>query len=68
MNTKSLATWPSQTTMTAFFSTSRKSRNGVVKLLEPPVPPNEETIRRLNDLAHRFPFCRLHRVKKHELL
>jgi hypothetical protein len=68
MNTKSLAIWPSQTTMTAFSSTSRKYRTGVIKLLEPPIPPNEETIRRLNDLAHRFPFCTLHKVKKHDLL
>ena len=68
MNTKSLATWQSHTTMTAFSSTSRKNRAGVVKLLETPAPPNEETIRRLNDLARKFPFCRLHSVKKHELL
>jgi len=68
MNTKSLATWPSHTTMTAFSSTTRKHRTGVIKLLEPPPQPNEETIRRLNDLARRFPFCTLHRVKKHELL
>jgi hypothetical protein len=67
MSTKSLATFPSQKTMTA-FSTSRMNRPGVVKLLEPPKPPNDETIRRLNELATRFPFCTLHRVKKHELL
>jgi len=52
--------------MTA-YPTSRKSAQGVVKLLPTLVPPDESTISRLNSLASQPPFCRLHYVKKHEL-
>jgi hypothetical protein len=52
--------------MTAYPS-SRKSAQGVVKLLPMPEPPDEATISRLNTLASQQPFCRLHYVKKHEL-
>jgi hypothetical protein len=47
---------------------------GVVKLMAspppmaPPPPPDEKTIRRLNSLAARRPFCQLHRVKKYDML
>jgi len=40
----------------------------MIKLLSPPLPPDEKTIRRLNALASELPFCRLHRVKKHDTL
>jgi len=53
--------------MTA-YPTSRKSKPGVVKLLPTPEPPDEATISRLNSLANQHPFCRLHHVRKHELL
>jgi hypothetical protein len=31
-------------------------------------PPDEKTIRQLNELAASRPFCTLHHVKKHEIL
>ena len=51
--------------MTAYTKTQRPGR-GVVKLMPPPNPPDEATIRKLNDLAAKHPFCNLHRVKKHD--
>ena len=47
---------------------SRPQKPGVVKLLAPPPQPDEHTIRKLNTLASRQPFCVLHRVKKHDML
>ena len=41
---------------------------GVVKLMPPPNPPDETTIRKLNELAAKHPFCAFHRVKKHDTL
>jgi hypothetical protein len=74
MKTKTLAAWPSlllepttRSTMTA-YPASRKSKNGVVKVLPTPVPPDEATVSRLNALAAQAPFCSLHKVKKHDLL
>jgi hypothetical protein len=32
------------------------------------MPPNEEKIRELNELAARHPFCVLHKPKKHDTL
>jgi hypothetical protein len=46
----------------------RRQKEGVIKLLAPPPPPDEKTIRQLNALARKLPFCRLHRVKKHDPL
>jgi hypothetical protein len=40
----------------------------VIKLLTPPSPPDDKTICRLNALAAKQPFCRFHRVKKHDTL
>jgi hypothetical protein len=37
-------------------------------LLPPPTAPDEATIRRLNQLATKYPFCPHYRVRKHELL
>src|ERR1700679_1896324 len=74
METKMITAWPSlhsepstKSTMTA-YPTSQKNTRGVVKLLPMPEPPDEATISRLNTLAGQHPFCRLHYVKKHELL
>jgi hypothetical protein len=63
MKTETLNAWP----ITA-YPTSRKSKPGVVKLLSTPEPPDEATVSRLNRLANQRPFCRLHQVKKHEVL
>jgi hypothetical protein len=46
----------------------RRQKPGVIKLLMPPAPPDEKTIRGLNALAAKRPFCQLHRVKKHDPL
>lgn len=41
---------------------------GIVKLMPPPHPPDEATIRKLNELAAKHPFCAFRRVKKHDTL
>jgi hypothetical protein len=46
----------------------RRQNQGVIKLLISPPPPDEKTIRSLNALAAKQPFCKLHRVKKHDTL
>jgi hypothetical protein len=46
----------------------RRQKPGVIKLLTPPLPPDDKTIRNLNALAAKHPFCQLHRVKKHDTL
>jgi hypothetical protein len=46
----------------------RRQNQGVIKLLLSPPPPDEKTIRSLNALAAKQPFCQLHRVKKHDTL
>jgi hypothetical protein len=71
MNTQSLSAWPSITTepvMTAYNTKVRNQRPGIVKLLDAPAPPDENTVRKLNELARKQPFCALHRVKKHDPL
>ncbi len=50
------------------FNTKSIRRNGVIKLLPAPAPPDEKTIRELNELAAKHPFCSLHKVKKHDPL
>jgi hypothetical protein len=70
MNTSSLAIWPiilSEPSMAA-YTKEQRPRTGVVKLMPPPTPPDEATIRKLNDLAAKQPFCAKHRVKKHDML
>ena len=71
METKSLTIWPillPESSMTAYNTKSQRQRPGVVKLMPPPAPPDEKTIRQLNALAAKPPFCSLHRVKKHDPL
>jgi hypothetical protein len=33
-----------------------------------PTPPDATTVRKLNALAAKHPFCALHKVKKHDTL
>jgi hypothetical protein len=40
----------------------------MIKQLPSVTPPDEKTIRKLNELAASRPFCSLHHVKKHETL
>jgi hypothetical protein len=72
MKTNTLATRPmivQEYNLTAFNSNkSRRQRPGVVKLLPPPLPPDEKTLKELNALAAKHPFCVLHKVKKHDPL
>jgi hypothetical protein len=50
------------------YSAPRKHRSSSVKLIPPPVQPDEKTIRRLNKLAQQHPFCLHYKVKKYDLL
>jgi hypothetical protein len=64
MRAESFTGWP-EVTLTA---RPRLQKPGVIKLLTPPSPPDDKTIRRLNALAAKQPFCRFHRVNKHDTL
>jgi hypothetical protein len=71
MKTNSINAWPStpaDSTMSTFTVKPRRSKPGIEKLLAEPTPPDEETVRRLNALAAKNPFCTRHKVKKHDLL
>jgi len=68
MKTNSLVSWPSirpEPASTAFQKT-RISRPAPIKHLPSVTPPDEKTIRRLNELAASRLFCSLHHVNKHE--
>jgi hypothetical protein len=54
--------------MTAHAGKSRQGRKGLVKRLDSPAPPDELTIRKLNELAAKRPFCTPHKAKTHEIL
>jgi hypothetical protein len=54
--------------MVVLSTPSRRQKSGVIKLITSPAPPDENTIRRLNALASRRPFCTQHKVKKHDPL
>jgi hypothetical protein len=67
----SFTAWPTllpEPNATARAGKSRQSRPGLNKRLDSPAPPDELTIRKLNELAAKRPFCTLHKVKKYEIL
>lgn len=67
--TNSYTTWPAllpDSAMTMHSTKTRRNRPGLVKSLTLPAPPDEATVKRLNQLAARPPFCNPHKVKKHE--
>jgi hypothetical protein len=69
MKTNTRVSWPSilpEPTAIAFQRT-RNNRPALIKHLPMVTPPDEKTIRRLNELAASHPFCNLHHVKKHEI-
>ena len=69
--TNSFITWPTllpEPNMTAHAGKSRQSRPGLIKRLDSPPLPDELTIRKLNELAAKPPFCTPHKVKKYEIL
>lgn len=79
MTRNSFATKPillSESSLTAFNTRIQRQKKGVIKHLPPPVikhmpppmPPDATTIRKLNALAAKHPFCALHKVKKHDTL
>ena len=71
MKTNGSHAWPAtapETTISVYNSQTRRNRPGVVKQLLLPAPPDETTIRRLNELAKKGPFCAPLKAKKHELL
>jgi hypothetical protein len=57
-----------ESTIAAYNSKTRRSRSDSKLLLPPPTPPDEATIRRLNELAAGKPFCIHYKVRKHEIL
>ncbi|HEV3325843.1 MAG TPA: hypothetical protein VG052_09560 [Puia sp.] len=68
MKANSLHNWTGARPEPILIPKPRRQKPGVVKLLAPPTPPDENTIRKLNVLASKHPFCVLHRVKKHDML
>ena len=71
MKTDPIHAWPPalpESTITAYNSKTRRSRPDSKLLVPPPVPPDDATIRRLNELAARKPFCTHYKVRKHDLL
>jgi hypothetical protein len=68
MKATSLKTWPIMVPESKITPKPRQQKPGVIKLLAHPAPPDDKTIRRLNALAAKQPFCVLHRVKKHDTL
>jgi hypothetical protein len=68
MRANSLTNWPSMIPEGRLMAKTRSRRPAVVKRLMPPAPPDEVTVRQLNALAAKQPFCALHRVRKHDML
>jgi hypothetical protein len=71
MKTNPINAWPlalPESTIAAYNSKTRRSRSGLKLLVSPPAPPDEATIRRLNELAAKNPFCTHYKVRKYDLL
>jgi hypothetical protein len=71
MMTNPIHAWPlalPESTITAYNSKTRRNRSGSKMAIPPPSPPDEATIRRLNELAAAKPFCSLYKVRKYDLL
>jgi len=72
MKTKSLAEWPAllpEKLLTAYpAKVQQRQKQGVVKLMPPVPPPDEKTVRELNDLASTRPFSAFRKVRPHDTL
>jgi len=72
MKSKPLASWPAllpEKALTAYNpSKSQRQKQGIVKLMPPTPPPDEKTIRELNELASRLPVCAFRKVRRHDML
>jgi hypothetical protein len=66
MRAQSLKGWPA--VIPGAIPGPLRQKLGVIKPLTSPPRPDEKTIRQLNALAAKPPFCGLHRVKKHDML
>jgi len=63
--------WPlalPESTIVAYNSKTRRTRSDAKLLVPPPAQPDETTIRHLNELAKKKPFCSHYKARKHELL
>jgi len=71
MKTNPIQAWPlalPESTIAAYNSKTRRNRSGSKLIVPPPTPPDEATIRRLNELAGKNPFCIYYKVRKYDLL
>jgi len=72
MKTKLLADWPAllpEKSLTAYPTKGQQRQTqGVIKLMPPVPPPDEKTIRELNELASTRPFCTFRKVRRHDTL
>jgi hypothetical protein len=68
MRVESLTSWPKMIPEATLTARPRRQKPGVIKLMTPPPPPDENMVRRLNALAAKQPFCKQHRVKRHDTL
>jgi len=72
MKTKSLAQWPAllpEKSLTAYpVKAQQRPKQGVVKLMPPVPPPDEKTIKELNDLASTRPFCAFRKCRRFDTL
>ncbi|HEV3413549.1 MAG TPA: hypothetical protein VG101_13795 [Puia sp.] len=68
MRAQSLTGWPAIVPEATLITRPRPQKPGMIKLITSPPRPDEKTIRQLNALAAKPPFCGLHRVKKHDTL
>ena len=72
MTTKPSANWPALLPERSLIvynpGKAQKQKPGVVKLMPPVPPPDEHTVRELNALASRHPFCAFRKVRRHDML
>jgi len=72
MKAKPLATWPAllpEKTLVAYNpSKAQRQKPGSIKLMSAVPPPDEKTIRELNELASKLPFCAFRKSRRHDIL
>jgi hypothetical protein len=57
-----------ESTIAAYNARTHRFKPGATHPAQTSLPPDAETIRRLNELAAKTPFCICFRVKKYDLL
>jgi hypothetical protein len=68
MRAEFFSSWPAMSPEAMLTVTHHQQKPRMISLLPPPSPPDEKTVRRLNALASNPPFCKHHRVRKHDTL